>query len=46
MKKSKINQDDLNVNDFLLLKEGHCLRDQSLSIFKTSENDWVEKKIK
>ena len=28
MKKSKITQDDLNVNDFLLLKEGHCLRDQ------------------
>lgn len=43
MKKSRINQDDLNVNDFLLLKEGHCLRDQALSICKASENDWVEK---
>jgi LysR family hydrogen peroxide-inducible transcriptional activator len=46
MKKSKINQDDLNANDFLLLKEGHCLRDQALSICKTSENDWVEKNNK
>ena len=43
MRKSKVNQDDLNVNDFLLLKEGHCLRDQALSICKTSENDWVDK---
>lgn len=46
MIKSKINQNDLNVNDFLLLKEGHCLRDQTLSICKTSENDWVEKNNK
>ncbi len=46
MKKSKVNQDDLNVNDFLLLKEGHCLRDQALSICKTSENNWVEKNNK
>ena len=46
MKKSKINQNDLNVNDFLLLKEGHCLRDQALSICKASENDWVEKNNK
>jgi LysR family transcriptional regulator, hydrogen peroxide-inducible genes activator len=46
MKKSKISQDDLNVNDFLLLKEGHCLRDQALSICKTSENNWVEKNNK
>jgi len=46
MKKSKINQDDLNVNDFLLLKEGHCLRDQVLSVCKTSENSWVEKNNK
>lgn len=46
MKKSKISQDDLNVNDFLLLKEGHCLRDQALSICKTSENKWIEKNNK
>ena len=43
MKKSKITQDDLNVNDFLLLKEGHCLRDQALSICKTTEKNWMEK---
>jgi LysR family hydrogen peroxide-inducible transcriptional activator len=46
MNKSKIKQDDLNVSDFLLLKEGHCLRDQALSICKTSENHWVEKNNK
>ena len=46
MKKSKISQDDLNVNDFLLLKEGHCLRDQTLSVCKSSEKDWVEKNNK
>jgi LysR family hydrogen peroxide-inducible transcriptional activator len=43
--KLKINQDDLNVNDFLLLKEGHCLRDQTLSVCKASD-DWVEKNNK
>lgn len=43
MKKSKISQDDLSVDDFLLLKEGHCLRDQALTICKTSEKNWVEK---
>ena len=46
MKKLKISQDDLNVNDFLLLKEGHCLRDQTLSVCKSSEKDWVEKNNK
>lgn len=46
MNKLKINQADLNVSDFLLLKEGHCLRDQTLSICKTSENEWVEKNNK
>lgn len=46
MKKSKVSQDDLNVSDFLLLKEGHCLRDQTLSICKSNENDWVERSSK
>lgn len=46
MKKKKLCQDDLNVNDFLLLKEGHCLREQTLSVCKSSENDWVEKSNK
>jgi LysR family hydrogen peroxide-inducible transcriptional activator len=44
--KTKLNQDDLNVNDFLLLKEGHCLREQTLSVCRSSELDWVEKSSK
>lgn len=46
MKKKKLCQDDLNVNDFLLLKEGHCLREQTLSVCRSSENDWIEKSSK
>lgn len=46
MKKKKLSQEDLNVNDFLLLKEGHCLREQTLSICKSNEKDWVEKSSK
>ena len=46
MKKKKLCQDDLNVNDFLLLKEGHCLREQTLAVCKSIENDWVEKSNK
>jgi len=36
LKKEKLKLEDLNVEDILLLKEGHCLRDQTLSICKTS----------
>lgn len=32
--KPKVNQTDLNSNDLWLLTEGHCFRDQSLSICK------------
>ncbi|MGK9476323.1 hydrogen peroxide-inducible genes activator [Melioribacter sp. OK-6-Me] len=46
MKKNRISQNDLNVNDFLLLKEGHCLREQTLSVCKTDETDWVSKGTK
>jgi len=46
MKIKKLCQDDLNVNDFLLLKEGHCLREQTLAVCKSIENDWVEKSNK
>lgn len=46
IKKKKINQEDLNVNDFLLLKEGHCLRDQTLSVCKSNQHDWIEKSNK
>ena len=34
MSKSKVSQNDLNSNDLWLLTEGHCFRDQSLSICK------------
>ncbi|GAB4375439.1 MAG: LysR substrate-binding domain-containing protein [Calditrichia bacterium] len=43
MRKEKLSQQDLNVNDFLLLKEGHCLRDQTLTVCKSTEKDWVGK---
>ncbi|MFZ2322748.1 MAG: LysR substrate-binding domain-containing protein [Ignavibacteriaceae bacterium] len=38
--KKKLNVDDLNVDDLLLLKEGHCLREQALKVCKTSEKEW------
>ncbi len=46
IKKDKINIEDLNVNDFLLLKEGHCLREQILSVCKSNKYDWIEKSNK
>lgn len=46
MKKKKLCQEDLNVNDFLLLKEGHCLREQTLSVCRSNENEWIEKSSK
>ncbi|GIV46270.1 MAG: transcriptional regulator [Ignavibacterium sp.] len=46
MKKKKLSQDDLNVSDFLLLKEGHCLREQTLSVCRSNENEWIEKSSK
>ena len=36
-KKEKIALDDLSRDDLLLLKEGHCLRDQTLKICSSSE---------
>jgi LysR family hydrogen peroxide-inducible transcriptional activator len=38
--KEKISVDDLYVNDLLLLKEGHCLREQTLKVCRTSEKEW------
>ncbi|MEO8233410.1 MAG: hydrogen peroxide-inducible genes activator [Ignavibacteriota bacterium] len=38
--KEKINVDDLFVQDLLLLKEGHCLREQTLKVCRTSEKEW------
>ncbi|MFN3872521.1 MAG: hydrogen peroxide-inducible genes activator [Ignavibacterium sp.] len=46
MKKKKISQEDLDVSDFLLLKEGHCLRDQILAVCKSNENEWIHKSSK
>jgi LysR family hydrogen peroxide-inducible transcriptional activator len=46
MKKKKLLQEDLDVSDFLLLKEGHCLREQTLAICKSSENEWIHKSSK
>lgn len=46
MKKSRICQEDLDVSDFLLLKEGHCLREQTLAVCKSSENEWMHKSSK
>ena len=38
--KDKISIDDIYVNDLLLLKEGHCLREQTLKVCRTSEKEW------
>ncbi len=46
MKKKKLCQDDLNVKDFLLLKEGHCLREQTLTVCKGTEYNWIERSNK
>lgn len=46
MKKKKISQEDLDVSDFLLLKEGHCLREQTLAVCKSNENEWIHKSSK
>ena len=46
MKKKKLCQDDLSVNDFLILKEGHCLREQTLTVCKSTEKEWIEKSNK
>jgi LysR family transcriptional regulator, hydrogen peroxide-inducible genes activator len=39
-RKKKLDVEDLNADDLLLLKEGHCLRDQTLKICKSSEKEW------
>jgi len=46
IRKNKISQDDLDVSDFLLLKEGHCLREQTLAVCKSNENEWIHKSSK
>jgi LysR family hydrogen peroxide-inducible transcriptional activator len=38
--KEKIEVTDLEADDLLLLKEGHCLREQTLKVCKSSEKEW------
>lgn len=38
--KTKLDIDDLHSDDLLLLKEGHCLREQTLKVCKSSEKEW------
>jgi len=38
--KDKLSVEDLDTDDLLLLKEGHCLREQTLKVCKTSEKEW------
>ena len=38
--KEKLDVEDLDTNDLLLLKEGHCLREQTLKVCKSSEKEW------
>lgn len=38
--KKSLHPEDIYSTDLLLLKEGHCLRDQILKICRNSENDW------
>ncbi|HOK52091.1 MAG: hydrogen peroxide-inducible genes activator [Bacteroidales bacterium] len=43
LRKKMLRQNDLHIKDFLLLKEGHCLREQVLSICKISTNEWLDR---
>jgi len=38
--KQKLSPDDILGDDLLLLKEGHCLREQTLKVCRTSEKEW------
>jgi LysR family hydrogen peroxide-inducible transcriptional activator len=39
---TKLNTDDLNINDILLLQDGHCFRDGVLNLCKTSKKEHKE----
>jgi LysR family hydrogen peroxide-inducible transcriptional activator len=41
-KKEKLSVDDLTRKDLLVLKEGHCLKEQTLELCKRSEMKWEE----
>jgi LysR family hydrogen peroxide-inducible transcriptional activator len=44
--KDELSVDDISVDDLLLLKEGHCLRDQTLKLCKSSHKEFEGKKTK
>ena len=44
MQKSKITQNDLNVQDLWMLTEGHCFRDQTLAVCKNKKKSSEEKR--
>lgn len=45
-KKDSITVDDIDVEELLLLEEGHCFRDQALKICKSSERELCNKSSK
>ena len=45
-KKDSITVDDIDVEELLLLEEGHCFRDQALKICKSSERELCNKSNK
>jgi len=45
-KKESITVDDIDVEELLLLQEGHCFRDQALKICKSSERELCNKSSK
>ena len=45
-KKGSITIDDIDVEELLLLEEGHCFRDQALKICKSSERELCNKSSK
>jgi LysR family transcriptional regulator, hydrogen peroxide-inducible genes activator len=40
--KSSINLEEIPVDDLLLLKEGHCLRDQAIKLCRATGKNWKE----
>ncbi len=44
--KEKVDIEDLSTDDLLLLKEGHCLRGQSLKLCSSTEKEWSQKNRK
>jgi LysR family hydrogen peroxide-inducible transcriptional activator len=45
-KKDKLDVDDISIDDLLILREGHCLREQTLKLCKSSKKEIEGKKTK